>query len=89
MTFNNDQLQLVLNYDTNFKKVFGDFERMVIHSAISHKLAKSQQKDLPAQLSVRISNALAEIEKSGYVSENPRYYEDRSDAKIKLNNQKQ
>ncbi len=73
MIFTNENLQLVLNYDTNGQKVFTDTERWEIHSAISYKINYPASKEISSRLSMKIAGALQRIKSTGYKVKLSRY----------------
>lgn len=76
MTFNNEQLQTVLNYDSHGTPTFTDLERMAIHRAISYRLSYGSSAELPTKLSAKVRNAHRALKEEKYEPWEVRYIEE-------------
>lgn len=86
MTFTNEQLQTVLNYDSHGTPTFTDLERMAIHRAISYRLSYGSSLDLPVKLSAKVKTALKAMKEENYEPWEVRYIEDSTGIKqVKYN----
>lgn len=83
MTFRNDQLLLVLNYDTYGNQCLTFDERCEIHRAISRKMTYDKVYEFPQKLGMSIINTLGEISQKGYEYRNEQYYVDKETETIK------
>ncbi|MFA7448781.1 MAG: hypothetical protein WCY77_10115 [Weeksellaceae bacterium] len=78
MNFRNDQLQIVLNYDTHGRNCLKFEERCSIHKAISHKMNYDSEMVLETTISRKVKNILTEIADLKYDFKILHYFEDKT-----------